>query len=325
MTKAIGGYPELELRKGEHYHKEALCLNTARNCFEYILRAKQYTKVYMPYYTCEVMFEPLKKLGISYEYYHINNILEPIDNVNLKPTEAFLYTNYYGLKQDCVKRLAKQYGNQLIVDNAQAFFAEPINGIDTFYSARKFFGVADGAYLYTDTILDIQLDKDKSYERMMHLLIRADIDAESGYAYFKINDDSLINNPIRLMSNLTEKILCSIDYDKIKTIRCNNYTLLETKLKSSNKISLFMDADAVPMVYPYLVNDCSLRKLFINNKIYVPKYWSNIVEKCKKKDYEHELMEYLLPLPINHVYDIENINRIINIISNYECYNTSVD
>lgn len=36
MEKAIGGYFELELRKGEHYHKDALRLNTARNCFEYV-------------------------------------------------------------------------------------------------------------------------------------------------------------------------------------------------------------------------------------------------------------------------------------------------
>lgn len=41
---AIGGYFELELRKGEHYHKDALRLNTARNCFEYILLARKYKK-----------------------------------------------------------------------------------------------------------------------------------------------------------------------------------------------------------------------------------------------------------------------------------------
>lgn len=45
MDKAIGGYFELELRKGEHYHKNALRLNTARNCFEYVLLVRKYTKV----------------------------------------------------------------------------------------------------------------------------------------------------------------------------------------------------------------------------------------------------------------------------------------
>ena len=139
MIDAIGGYPELELRKGEHYHKNALRLNTARNCFEYVLRTRKYTKVYIPYYTCEVMLEPLEKCNVGYEFYHINELLEPVGIVQLQPTEAFLYTNYYGLKQQCVKKLAQTYGKQLIVDNAQAFFAEPLNGIDTFYSARKFY------------------------------------------------------------------------------------------------------------------------------------------------------------------------------------------
>ena len=101
MTDAIGGYFELELRKGEHYHKNALRLNTARNCFEYVLCVRKYTKVYIPYYTCEVMLEPLKKCNVAYEFYHINHQLEPDQDFNLQPTEAFLYTNYYGLKQRC--------------------------------------------------------------------------------------------------------------------------------------------------------------------------------------------------------------------------------
>ena len=79
--KAIGGYPELELRKGEHYHKDALKLNTARNCLEYILIARKYKKVYVPYYTCEAVHEPFKKLGSGcrMEFYHINEQLEPIE------------------------------------------------------------------------------------------------------------------------------------------------------------------------------------------------------------------------------------------------------
>ena len=50
--EAIGGYFELELRKGKHYHENALRLNSARNAFEYILRVRNYKKIYIPYYTC---------------------------------------------------------------------------------------------------------------------------------------------------------------------------------------------------------------------------------------------------------------------------------
>lgn len=309
MIEAIGGYPELELRKGEHYHKDALRLNTARNCFEYVLRARGYTKVYIPYYTCEVMLEPLNKCNVQYEFYHINENLEPIESYILQPSEAFLYTNYYGLKQRCVERLAKQYGRQLIVDNAQAFFAPHIEGIDTFYSARKFFGVADGAYLYTDAHLDIELEQDQSYARMAHLLKRADLDAETGYADFRKNDDSLSNNPIRLMSNLTEKILCSIDYESAEQLRRSNYMQLDEQLIIKNGIHLRLDKDAVPMVYPYLTDDATLRQRLIDNRIYVATYWANIDDQ--QQGYEAILKNNLIPIPINQ--RVEDIKyRILN-------------
>lgn len=312
MTEAIGGYFELELRQGEHYHKDALRLNTARNCFEYILRARKYTKVYIPYYTCEVMLEPLNKCNVAYDFYHINEQLEPVEVFHLEPSEAFLYTNYYGLKQQCVAQLATQYGKQLIVDNAQAFFADPIPGIDTFYSARKFFGVADGAYLYTDAHLDIELEQDQSYARMAHLLKRADIDAEAGYADFRKNDDALCGEPIKRMSRLTEKILCSIDYDKVHSIRRHNYQLFETKLGSSNKIHFILEEGSVPMIYPYWTNVC-IRENLINKRIYTATYWQNVLDWTNVGDIENILTQMLIPLPIN-INETE-VDTIINSLS----------
>ena len=41
--KSIGGYLELELKKNEEYHKEALRLNSGRNALEYILKSNTYT------------------------------------------------------------------------------------------------------------------------------------------------------------------------------------------------------------------------------------------------------------------------------------------
>ena len=312
MIDAIGGYFELELRKGEHYHKHALRLNTARNCFEYILRARKYTKVYIPYYTCDVMLEPLKKCNVDYVFYHINEQLEPVETFILMPNEAFLYTNYYGLKQRCVERLAQQYGKQLIVDNAQAFFAEPLDGIDAFYSARKFFGVADGAYLYIDKLLDEELEQDQSYDRMIHLLKRADVGAEAGYADFRHNDDSLIGQPIKRMSNITEKILCSINYESIKFIRRTNYHYLYQKLQDSNNIQLAFDDDAIPMFYPYLTQDKTLRKRLIENRIFVPTLWPNMEEWCENDSFDLQLMQLLLLLPISQSDKQDVIPSIIN-------------
>lgn len=84
MDRVIGGYFELELRRGEHYHKNALCINTARNCFEYILLARKYKKIYIPFFTCEVMLQPLHKHHIEYEFYSINFDLELQDIKSLQ-------------------------------------------------------------------------------------------------------------------------------------------------------------------------------------------------------------------------------------------------
>ena len=315
MDKAIGGYNQLELRSGEHYHKDALRLNTARNCLEYILRVRKYSKLYIPYYTCEVILEPLHKLGVQYEFYHIDMNFELQDAIQLKANEALLYTNYYGLKQKTIEVLAKQYGKQLIVDNAQAFYANPVEGIDTFYSARKFFGVADGAYLYIDEELNEELEQDVSYDRMQHLLKRIDLSAEAGYADFQQVEHELCNQPIKRMSKLTEAILCSVDYAKCASVRRNNYLELEKQLADSNGIHLELSFEDVPLAYPYLTDDVGLRNRLISRRVYVPTYWPNVLDWCVSNALECKMVTQTIPLIIDQRYGtIEMKNNINNLI-----------
>ncbi|MEA5127269.1 MAG: hypothetical protein VB074_03730 [Proteiniphilum sp.] len=316
---SIGGYFGLELQKGRHYHKRAIRLNTARNCLEYILKVRGYDKVYIPYYTCEVILEPFKKCNVEYEFYHIDGALEPVKKIELKENEAFLYTNYFGLKQSCVERLARVYNRQLIVDNAQAFYAKPLPGIDTFYSARKFFGVADGAYLYIDKYLDEPILQDYSFERMAHLLKRIDLSAEEGYHDFQSSDNLLINNPVKKMSDLTGAILSSIDYDRVKTIRRENYLYLHQNLEKSNKIQANIDIskhkDMVPMVYPYLVeNGNRLRGIIIYNKIFIATYWANVMDWLNNESLEYELANNILPLPIDQRYTQDDMDQILKVL-----------
>lgn len=319
--KAIGGYPELELRKGNHYHQSALSLNTARNCLEYILLARGYEKVYVPYYTCDAVHEPFEKCKnrCSMEFYSIDFNLEPINLPELQDNEAFLYTNYFGLKQDCVKILAKKYGNRLIVDNSQAFYDLPINGIDTFYSARKFFGVPDGAYLYTDCTLKeyygVNLEKDESYNRMIALVKRIDLSAEEGYNDFQEIEQSLVNQPIKRMSNLTTALLSSIDYEEIKHVRRQNYHNLSIQMGKRNRLRLRLNEDAVPLCYPFFAENPELRKKLIEKRIFVPTYWPNVLDQSNEDSVEHRLASNLFPLPIDQRYDSVYMERIVDVIN----------
>lgn len=312
--KSIGGYFELELPQGAEYHSQAIALNTGRNALEYILRVRGYKRVYLPYYSCEVLLEPFKKLGVEYAFYHINANLEADLHASLNSDEAILCINYFGLKQDHVNELVQRYGKQLIVDNTQAFYAQPIDGIDTFYSCRKFFGVPDGAYLYCDHELDADIEQDQSWERMTHLLKRIDVSAEVAYTDFREQSVKLKNNPIRKMSNLTHRIMASIDYDGVAGRRRQNYQLLDEAIGNKNGIALPLSADAVPMVYPFLTTDKQLRLRLIDNKVYVATYWPNVSGWVNTDSTEYTLTTQLLPLPIDQRYGEGDLRRIIELL-----------
>lgn len=319
--KSIGGYFGLELSQGTHFHEDALKFNTARNCLEYILKNRSYQKVYIPYYGCESVLEPFEKLKVEYEFYHIDYNFSPKSHPQLFDDEAFLYTNYFGLNQANVDKLYKIYGKKLIVDNSQAFYALPVDGVDTFYSARKFFGVSDGAYLYTDICSDYESFKhDVSYKRMSHLLVRSDVDAETGYKYFLDNEKNLCNASILKMSNITSSILESVDYAKVKNIRKCNFNILANNLSSTNELQIPLAEDDVPMAYPYLSRNIGLRGRLIDNKIYVAKYWPLIPSICNKDDIEYYLFERLIPLPIDQRYGEQEMLKVINVLRD-ECIN----
>lgn len=310
--KPIGGYFSLELPHFEEYHKDAIRLNTGRNCLEYILKARGYKKVYLPYYTCEVVLEPFEKLGIPYEFYHIDINFEIRDRFTLKANEALLYVNYYGLKQRYVEQLAEKTGERLIVDNTQAFYAKPISGIDTFYTCRKFFGVPDGAYLYTNKLLDAEFEQDQSYNYFMFLTKRIDLGAEAGYDDFRNLSKHIVGQPIKIMSKLTQRMMQSIDYAHIAQQRRNNYLHVHSALGESNTLSLPLEDDAVPMVYPYMAPVKGLREKLIENKVFVARYWPNVLDWTTKDDIEYHLAYQIQPLPIDQRYGEEEMNRIIN-------------
>jgi hypothetical protein len=312
--KEIGGYFELELRKGKEYHRDAICLNSARNALEIIISLRKYSKVFIPYYACDVILEPFKKLGAIYEFYFIDKNLEPIFNYDqIKDDEGFLYINYFGIKDSFLCQIAKECRN-LIIDNSQSFFSIPVVNIPTFYSCRKFFGVPDGAYLYIDGITGLDIAVDHSDRRFSHLLKRIDYNAETGYNEFKMNDQGLSRQPVMQMSNLTRALLCNIDYEFVKKRRIENFLIFQDHLAKYNKINIALNDNSVPMVYPFRTENANLRTKLAQNKIYIATYWQNIFDWSNENMLENSLAKQILALPVDQRYDENDILKIIRLI-----------
>jgi hypothetical protein len=315
--KEIGGYFELQLRKGEHYHKGAVQLNTARNCLEYILRAKKYRKIYIPYLDSEVIWEPMKKLGIEYEFYSVDFRLDPFFNKELEKDEVFFYSDTYGIKCCTVEKLVKRFGKQLIVDNTHAFYSKPYEGIDTIYSPRKFFGLPGGAYLYTDTLLNGEFEQDMSIPHMVHLMKRIEYgSASAAYQDYLDYCAGIVGQPIKKMSNLAAALLANIDYENLKERQIRNFRYLHSALGKDNKFGYDdFPADTCPLSYMFFSEDSGLRKRLIDNKIYVSTYWKETLNLVGKDSAEYKIVNYLLPLPCDHRYDEADMKRIVEVIN----------
>ncbi len=303
----IGGYFELECGHSSSIHAGASTLNSARSALRVTIRTAHITEIFVPSYTCPLIWDAIKAENCNIHLYDIGLDFLPVQDF---PHDAFvLYTNYFGVCANLVDILAQKYRN-LIIDNAQAFYM-PFKGYASFYSPRKFFGLPDGGLLYCRDKLQLPDAKGISYDMCSHLLKRIDADASTGYADFQRNDEALGERGVQQMSALTQALLGNIDYTGAKAKRLENFAFLHKALSARNKLTFALSDCDVPMIYPFLTDDSDLRTKLIENKIFVATYWPGTEDTCPPGSTGAYLRRHLIPLPIDQRYGINEMKRII--------------
>ena len=290
-------------------HEGAIALNCGRNCLAYLIETKKIRKIKLPYFLCRSVVDVCRKYNVQISFYHINEQFKPVPFV-LEDDEWLYVVNYYGqLTHDFISEL-KVYFSRLIVDNSQAYFDMPIYGVDTLYTCRKYFGVPDGAFLYTDKHIDRALPLDESFERMRFLLGRFERTASEFYPENAANNSFFSSEPIKLMSKLTNNLLHGIDYEFVNQRRTENYNFYYEKLKNTNKLVLLEVAGA--FAYPLLIdNGDKVRKVLQQNKIYIPTLWPNVINEMNADSFEYQLALNTLPLPCDQRYNLDDISVIM--------------
>lgn len=313
--KEYGGYIELEINRGEEYYENLVKLNCGRNCLAYLIENKKINKLFLPYFLCDTVRHICKKYRIVFENYYIDEKFSPIFDENLNDGEYLYIVNYYGqLETEYLIKLREKYQN-IIIDNANAFFDKPIAGCDTIYSCRKYFGVADGAYLSTTEIAAREYPLDISYDRMQFLLGRFEKTASEFYPEYICNNALFDNEPIKNMSKLTLNLLKGIDYTFVKGQREKNFKYLHNRLGSRNELTLKVPEG--PYAYPFMIkggND--LRKQLQKEKIYIPALWADVLKLVSEDTLEYKFVNNILPLAVDQRYDEEDMEYICNVIEN---------
>ncbi|GLC87815.1 hypothetical protein [Lysinibacillus piscis] len=306
----IGGYFGFEQLINNEYYKEMVRLNTARNALLHILKSKKYNKIFIPYYLCNSVSDVLVRDGYNFEYYYIDSNFTPIFDRKLNDGELLYIVNYFGQLTNEDIFFYKRKFRQIAIDNTHAFFQHPVDDVDTIYSCRKFFGVPDGAYLFTNIQLQEELGVDESRGRMEHLLGRYEGKAYNYYNLFSETEETFSQEPLKRMSTLTQNILGAIDYKHVQEIRNKNYSFLNEKLGKENKLKLTMPNTA--FMYPfYIENGDELRKKLVSRHIYIPTLWPNILEAMSKNSLEYQYAINILPLPCDQRYAIANMQSML--------------
>jgi len=313
-SQHIGGFLGLDLIKHAlPFHLENLpLLTSARACMHFILQQLKPELVYVPFYICDTLLEAFKVSKIPFQYYALNENLEPKVLPQLNSKEYFLWINYFGIKSTCTKRLFKQYNKQLIIDNSQALFA-PFHNTWGFNSARKFVGVPDGAFLFSPqkVKLNLLVNEDFVYS---HLIEKTIGNQQKAYQDF-LKNEALISTDLKACSPLSKELIAHTNFEYIKEKRRLNFKYLHQQLGEKNLLKWEIEEDAVPLCYPFLPSKYQDKKVFHQKGFYIPSYWQEVVSNpIKSFTFEKEFAQNLLPLPIDQQCEEEMLKKLVDFI-----------
>ncbi|WP_156940858.1 hypothetical protein [Halomonas halodenitrificans] len=318
--KPIGGYQGLELPFFQaNLDQASIKVNSARSAIKIILDVVGAKKVWVPAYTCDAVVEAVNDLGVELEYYQINSNFDVDADLRLGKYEYILVVDYFGLTGGSVDRSLNRFGHSnTIVDCSQAYFSKHAGALATVWSPRKFFGLPDGGVLYSE---DPRINQPESRDttsatRMGHLISRLTNSPEAAYQQYQEAEQAIAEQPVLGMSELTERLLHSIDYEAARASRNRNVRYLHERLGKYNQLKLHVDVESAPLCYPLLPNvKTASRSELINSRVFVPSYWPEVLTRVGEDSFEWNLVTNGLFLPCDQRYTENDMDRLVSLLA----------
>lgn len=116
------------------------------------------------------------------------------------------------------------------------------------------------------------------------------------------------------MSKVTDNFLKVLNYEKIKQRRESNFRILANTLNNINELKLPGTYIGTYM-YPFLQqNGRRIKKELIQNKIFVPTLWPNVLHECNNNLLEYYFADNMVCLPIDQRYDERDMQFILKVL-----------
>lgn len=285
-------------------------VSSGRAAFDCILRSlpTEPQQVWVPRFICNTVLEPLARLRIPVKRYEVDAQMHPILPARLGTEDAVLLVNYFGLTGGAVARAAAQAPCPVVVDATTAFYCPPLPHVPTFYSPRKFAGLADGGIAVGVKAGAFHLPADEGSDTRTAALLRTPSDAAVQAA-----EDALSSLP-RKMGQLTRQLMSSTAWQAAAAQRLSNYAVLHRVLGHINRLSLPATPAYAPMCYPLVCGIPALRDSLIDAGVRLPLFWPEVIETTSADTTENRLARTLLPLPIDQRYTERDMQQLIKLI-----------
>jgi len=145
-----------------------------------------------------------------------------------------------------------------------------------------------------------------------HLSLKKQGISELSYQQYRKAEESQTITDVR-MSLYAFQVMNRIDFALVRKKRRENFFYLSKKLDDQNQLK-FKNIQEVPFFYPYWPSNGMKHQDFWDENIFCPIFWSECNERQEGFDFEKKLTYGMIPLPIDHRYDIREMKRILNLI-----------
>jgi len=319
-----------------------------RMALKIILKKIQPKKmVLLPSYLCPSILQPLKEIGLKYDYYRINedfSIDESsiLNKIGKKKYDVVLVINYFGLigKNDLTIKIIKDFDRQIkVIEDWShlSFIPYELNYYRStadfiFGSLRKIFAVPDGGFILANKSYSFKNNKNIDDYLVASKILGKCLRYLYVNGYFKENK-SIERIYLKMLENgekyLDEKIqltkislilMSKFNFKGIYELRRNNYFNLSRLLKS-NKLLLHyidiikenMEQNEMPYMLPvYIKNiDRNLLRYKLRDKgIFCSIIWEIPKEITFKNN--RNMSNNILCLPIDQRYNEIHMGIIYN-------------
>lgn len=291
----------------------------------------------LPSYTCESVIEPFVEHNYEVVFFPVNDNLE-IDGEKLfllcekLPDAIMLIHRYFGFESlfNCNGLFSKikALGLTIIEDRTQCLYSDlaPIEADYFVGSIRKWCGVPDGGFLASKTQA-IQQKPSRNDAKLEKLKLKAELnkyeyimkgigEKQTFLTQFEEAEEILDNeNEYFAISTSSKYIQGNLDINMLKEKRRENFLYLKRKINKETPLIDFKDF-VTPLYFPIYVNNrTELQKKLRNNNIYAPIIWPKA--KLIKTFSCEKMYKNMLCLPIDQRYEIDDMERMANVVNNY--------